>query len=112
MITENDLKQAILECQGERNPNANTCIKLAAYLTILESLYPKEDKSTPEPIKAQKAANNNDLIGDLGDTDFYRMIQGKKYTDVLAVVNELMDTVYIMNPKLYDGVMHELMKSG
>ena len=36
MITEQDLLEAIAECQGQRNPNANTCIKLAAYYIILE----------------------------------------------------------------------------
>ena len=35
MITLDDLEAAIAECEGERNPNANTCIKLAAYYTIL-----------------------------------------------------------------------------
>jgi hypothetical protein len=39
MITEKDLKEAIAECEGERNPNANTCIKLAAFYTILDNMY-------------------------------------------------------------------------
>ena len=42
MITEKDLQDAIAECQGERKPNANTCIKLAAYFTIYDHLFPKE----------------------------------------------------------------------
>lgn len=109
MITEKDLQNAIAECQGERHPNANTCIKLAAYLTILDSLYPKEDKSTPEPIKALETANNGDMIPLYGDTDFYRAIQGKNAADVWAVMDELMETVKIMNPRLYDGVMHQLL---
>ena len=34
MITEMDLQEAIAECQGKRNPNADTCIKLAAFYII------------------------------------------------------------------------------
>jgi hypothetical protein len=49
------------------------------------------------------------MIGDLGDSDFYRAIKGKSVADVLALMNELMDTIYVMNPRLYDGVMHQLL---
>ena len=44
MITEKDLQEAIAECQGERNPNANTCIKLAAFYTIRNELFGNSDK--------------------------------------------------------------------
>ena len=39
MITEKDLQEAIAEGQGQRNPNANTCIKLAAFLTIRKEMF-------------------------------------------------------------------------
>ena len=42
MITEKDLQEAIAECQGQRNPNANTCIKLAAFYTIRRELFGEE----------------------------------------------------------------------
>ena len=41
MITENDLQEAIAECEGVRNPTANTCLKLAAFYTIKDKLYPE-----------------------------------------------------------------------
>ena len=31
MITERDLIEAIAECEGERDPTAYTCLKLAAF---------------------------------------------------------------------------------
>ena len=45
MITEKDIRAAIAECQGARNPNANTCIKLAAFYTILNNLYPEKEEA-------------------------------------------------------------------
>ena len=57
MITVDELKAAIAEMQGERNPNAQTCIKLAAYYTILNELQGNPDTSgyssapAPEPVK-------------------------------------------------------------
>ncbi len=47
MITEHDLQEAIAECQGKRNPDANTCIKLAAFYTIKEHLFPKNIEAIP-----------------------------------------------------------------
>jgi hypothetical protein len=112
LITEQDLKSAIAECQGERNPNANTCIKLAAYLTILESLYPKEDKPIPTSQKTLETADNDYFVGDMGASDFYNAIQGKNTAEVLAVINELMETVNVINPRLYDGVLNQLNRLG
>ena len=43
MITKHDLQEAIAECEGQRNPTANTCIKLAAFYTIKQHLFPDEE---------------------------------------------------------------------
>ena len=45
MITEKELHEAIAECQGQRNPNANTCIKLASFYTILDHMAEKPSYS-------------------------------------------------------------------
>ena len=42
MITERDLLEAIAECEGTPKPNANTCVKLAAYYTILNNMRGEE----------------------------------------------------------------------
>ena len=109
MITERDLQQAIAECQGERHPNANTCIKLAAYFTIYDHLYPKKAELTEEIPQTIFQAVDEDTIGDYGDTDFYRAIKGRKAADIWPVMNELMETIQVINPRLYDGVMRQLL---
>lgn len=109
MITEKDLQDAIAECQGERHPNANTCIKLAAYFTIYENLYPtRKDQPEEVPQRIYQTVEE-DLVGNYGDTDFYRAIKGRPAEDMWAVMNDLMETIQVMVPKLYDGVMRELM---
>lgn len=111
MITEQDLEQAIAECQGERNPNANTCIKLAAFYTILREMY-----GTPEHLPtgsysfAESPAKPVDThtIAYTSDTDFSRMIHGRDPDEIWAVMDELMTTLQIVLPRLYDGVMRKL----
>lgn len=105
MIREDDLLEAIAECQGQRNPNASTCMKLASYYIIKDHISEKQGDpiprysfaSEPEP----KAAYDS-------GTEFSDRIQGMDIDDVLAVMDELMTTLSVVNPRLYAGVMRKL----
>lgn len=112
MIREQDLHEAIAECQGKRNPDANTCIKLAAYLTILNSLYP-QDGAKPVPdipaqVQAQSFAADPDTIQWEGDSDFARVIRGRVVSHIMPIMEELMETVQVLQPRLYDATMRRL----
>lgn len=111
MITEQDLQAAIAECEGTRNPNANTCLKLAAFYTIKDKLYPEEQNhfadvskmvysgaTEPEPVKPMLKS----------DTEFARAAEGVSTEHLFAVMDELMTTIHILQPRLYDGVMRKL----
>ena len=111
MITEHDLMEAIAECQGERNPNANTCIKLAAFYTIKNELYGKPEQLeradyaqsysyAPEPVDTH--------ITYTSDTEFSEAIHGRRQEDVWPIMDELMSTIQVLMPRLYNGVMRRL----
>lgn len=114
MITEKDLQEAIAECQGQRNPNANTCIKLAAYLTIQKELFGnslQNETVKNEPIKPysyQPADNIEKIVDYPVDTEFGKLIDGQIAADVWGVMQELMDTLQITNPKLYSFAIRKL----
>lgn len=108
MITEQDLREAIAECQGVREPNANTCIKLAAYYTILEHLTSTQSTAPAELPMYSYAPMPADMIDYTGESDFAKRINGMNCNDVLSVVDELMDTISVLNPGLYNGVMRKL----
>lgn len=107
MITENDLLEAIAECQGERNPNANTCIKLAAYYTILDNIRTPERVEYPQ-IQTYSTYTPNDTIEYNGDSDFAQKINGKPIAEVMAKIDDLMSTLQVINPRLYESAMREL----
>lgn len=114
MITEHDLQEAILECQGQRNPTATTCIKLAAFLIIKRELYPEQEPEPfNEPPPVYSYANQPEpaetITYDSG-TEFSRLVDGQPMEDVLSVIDELMDVLHTINPRLYDGVMRKLDK--
>lgn len=107
MITEQDLLQAIAECHAVKDPNANTCIKLAAYYTILEQIRTNPPLGQLKS-KYSYAPGNSETVVYNGKSDFANKIQGMNVFDVLSVMDELMDTLSILHPNLYDSVMRKL----
>ena len=102
MITEQELREAIAECQGQRNPNASTCIKLASFYTILDHM----EKETV--IQPQIQSYSFATAPYSSDTEFGQRIANMDINDVLTVMDELMTTLSIINPRLYNGVMAKL----
>lgn len=103
MITKQDLEMAIAECQGKRNPDAKTCIMLAAFYTIRKEMFGEERSEysyAPAPIR-------NTLEID-SDSEFARAVSRMDTNDVLMVMDELMDTLHILQPRLYNAVMDRL----
>ena len=106
MITENDLLEAIAECQGQRNPNANTCIKLAAYYTILQNLK-GEDRQSKE-VMMMPSYSYDPAPSYESDSEFGQIASRNDPNDVLKIVDELMETLRIMQPRLYDAFIRKL----
>ncbi len=105
MITRQDLEEAIAECQGQRNPNASTCLKLAAFYTIRKELFGEEKNAeplysyAPEPVETLER---------YGDSEFLESIEGKSLADVMPIMDELMDSMKVLQPRIYDSVMRRI----
>lgn len=111
MITEKDLQEAIAECQGQRNPNSNTCIKLAAFLIIQKELYGNEkQKISVTEMPKYSYANDpyENIIKYEGDSEFSKIINGKNEYDVFSVIDELMEMLRLLYPKIYNSVIRKL----
>lgn len=115
MITLHDLETAIAACQGEENPNAQTCIKLAAFYTIKREMFGsytsieqfdavRNYSAAPEPVNEQPETY---IEFDSG-TEFARAIDGKDAYSVWEVMDELLTVVQATNPRLFDGVMRKI----
>lgn len=112
MITKQDLDEAIAECQGTRNPNANTCIKLAAFYIILDHLYGKTDSESGESIPAYSFAHmpidSDPTIEYDSGTEFSKAVKGRKIAEILPIIDELMSVLSAVNPRLYAGVLRKI----
>lgn len=90
MITAKEVQEAIAQCLGERNPNANTCIKLASFFTILDHL---------QPDLAGASRSSGEFMEAISNTDTDKAWQ---------IMNELMDTLQVVKPDLYEKTMKRL----
>lgn len=107
MITERELRNAIRECHEQKNPNANTCLKLASYYTILNNIVePDEDIG----YSYAHAPSQEKTIEYNGDSEFAKVIQNKSFDKVMPVLEELMATVKVLHPRMYDAVIIKLME--
>lgn len=112
MIREEELHEAIAECLGKRNPDANTCIKLASYYTILEQLYPNDravQEFQPMPvIPARSFAADPESIQYEGDSEFARAVRERSVSHIMPIIDEMMQTIQVLQPRLYDAVMRRI----
>ena len=111
MITEKDLCEAIAECQGARNPDANTCIKLAAFYIIKNEMYGQQEETSPSlPAYSYSAASEQveTVIDYYSDTEFSEAIDGRQAADIWPIIDELMSVLQATNPRLYAGVMRKI----
>lgn len=94
MITRRDLLEAIDKCQGQKNPNASTCIKLAAYYTILDH--------TPEDAPSAYSFSSGP------SSEFMNIIKNKNKDEVLRIMDELMENLQGVAPKLYYDTLDKM----
>lgn len=109
MITAEDLREAIAECQGQRNPDASTCIKLAAFLTIQRELYgEKVEEPQDLPRYSYSAERAEPEVTYEGETEFAQAISGKNPDEMWSIMDELMQVIRVTTPRLYKSVMKQI----
>ena len=57
---------------------------------------------------AAPQASAPQTVGSYGDSDFLRAIEGKKPSTVWPIMDELMDTLAIVNARVYNSVMQKI----
>lgn len=105
LITEFDLDKAIAECQGVPNPNAKTCMLLASFLTIKKEMFGKDEQERQPVQYSFDNAPDDDIIV---DTDFKQMLSEKPINDVFDIIEDLMNTLELLSPKLHNSIMERL----
>ena len=101
MISEQDLNEAIAECQGVRNPDAHTARTLAACYVILDHMKDKQaEKQSATRIQPQMSYDSR--------SEFMDIIKDRPYEEFMPVIDELLETLKVLNPRLYAATLRKL----
>lgn len=80
------------------------CEKLATLYTLKNNLYPEQEQRgysfSPAP--------QRDVIEEYGDSEFLLMIVGKDSQKIFDLIDELMTTVQMLKPSLYNAVIRRI----
>lgn len=110
MFTKAELIDAINELEEGRHSIQN-CERLAAIYTVLDHLYPdfqseyNFDRGYSGTAAEPKAEST---VGDYGNTEFLKAVKGRNSVDMWLLMDELMSTLLVVNPRLYDSVMRKI----
>lgn len=117
MIYEDDLNQAIAEAKAERDPNAWTCIRLAAFYIIKEQLFGDSGQLPPDYAAAPMVGASfadapteppEEIVQYTSVSAFGQAIDGKRAAQIWPILDELMSYVQTLYPDLYDAAMRKL----
>ena len=116
MISEQDLLQAIAECQAERDPDASTCKKLAAYFTIYNQMYGKQAAQKPSSISYgmptysfdAQHTEKPDIVSIDSGSEFARKVNGRNAAEIWHIVDDLITSLSVINPRLYRLTMRKI----
>lgn len=89
MPTKEELQQAIEQIEAQ-DATLETCQKLAVYHYLYDRCYNK----------IQSHYNS--------ESEFMDAVAGINIDDLLAIIDELMECVSVINPKLYNSVLEKI----
>jgi flavodoxin len=112
--TDEEIKERLFKAFDKIDEIANSiqnCEKLAAIYTVLDHLYPEEPKqeyTLERGYSGESEEEKAEIISDYGDTEFLSAISGRNAESVWLLMDELMTTLMVVNPRLYDSVMRKI----
>lgn len=108
MIQIEEIDMAIKEHESGANTYAN-CERLAWLYIIRDHMKEgHQDKPAEHREHTEEPYNPNapsDHIKNDGNSDFFKAINGKDTKKVISVMDELMEALQLIQPRMYDAVL-------
>lgn len=99
MFTEAELRDALNELESGRHTIQN-CEKMAAIYTVLDHAHPPE--------RGYSMDARAEGVGLYGKSQFLRAIAGKPTEDAWLLIDELVEAVSVLQPKLYNNFLEKV----
>lgn len=100
-----EIEWAISELEQDESSKSNY-ILLAALYTCRDNMQGSGTILRRDGYSAASAPEEQ--LGLYGDSDFLREVAGRSPKDTWAIMDELMDTIQAVRPRVYESVMRKL----
>ncbi len=101
MIPEKELLRAINDCEKNLN-SLQGCEKLSALYTVYDHLY-------GEPVMYENVHVTAETVIKTGkDNEFFKVVDGKEAGKIWDIIDELMESVRLIQPRLYEAVIKKI----
>lgn len=118
MIDEKEIRETIALCLGNPNPQSKDAILLAACY-IIQAYQSKSGifgnleqlpgySFAPPPTETPQTTAAPETIGEYGSSEFLQAVAGKDPATYWGVIDELMDDLSVINPRVYASVMRKI----
>ena len=113
MLDKAEIRKEIARLEYEESSYHNYAM-LADLYTIRKQM--QEDEQGGRSMRVQAYSGNPapamqmeapQTVGSYGDSDFLRAVAGKDPSKVWPIIDELMDTLAVVNRRVYDSVMRK-----
>lgn len=112
MLDKAEIRAAIAKLEFDESSYSNYA-KLASLYVIRDKMQEEERgdggryvgyySAAPAPVTAEPAT-----VGEYGDSEFLLAVAGKDPAKAWTVIDELMDTLAMVNSKVYNSVMQKI----
>lgn len=99
MISERELNEAIRDYE-QQPMNAQRVAKLVDLYALREHLYSGSPASASVRTQTEEKKTMTE-----GGTEFLQMANGKDINKILIIIDNLMQTIKVLHPRMYDRVL-------
>lgn len=112
MLDIDEINRAIAELEAGKT-SATSCAKLADLYAVRDHTMKHEpeeyfsgySRAAESPMRE---SSHPDVAAVYGDSDFLNAVSGKDLTAAWKVVDGLMETLRVVNPRVYDSVIRKM----
>lgn len=106
MLKEHEVKEAIAAIENQIDHSPADCARLADLYSIQDHAFQRNDNY--QAAYSQAATPVETALDRYGDSDFLVVVAEKMPDAAWGVMDDLMDTLRVVNPRVYESYMRKM----